>query len=124
MAKIESSIDEKLDLTVLTVTGELEAGEITAFIASYTGQHTSLVLWDMCAADTVNLSPEKIQQGASRVAKIAARNDKTAFVFSRDIDFGVGRMIHAYSSIEELKSTIQIFRNRDEANEWLLSARE
>ena len=122
MARIETIIDSQNDLSVFTVNGALIADEIIERVEEYYITHpTKLVLWIMGDVDLSAITRE----GIERIIQTAKKNTgkrkegKTAIVGSKDIEYGLARMYEAYTGLENLPYEYKIFKNVDEAKEWL-----
>ena len=66
------------------------------------------------------LSNSEIRNRAHLMIELSQNFDhrKIAIVLSGDLDFGLGRMLEAYT-FEELNGSMHIFNNIDEAKSWL-----
>jgi hypothetical protein len=122
MAIIETIVDSQGDLSVFTVNGELTADEIIERVEEYYTKHpTKLVLWIMGDVDLSAITRE----GIERIIQTAKKNTgkrkegKTAIVGSKDIEYGLARMYEAYTGFENLPYEYKIFKDVDEAKEWL-----
>jgi len=122
MAIIETIVDSQGDLSVFTVNGKLTADEIIERVEEYYTKHpTKLVLWIMGDVDLSAITRE----GIERIIQTAKKNTgkrkegKTAIVGSKDIEYGLARMYEAYTGLENLPYEYKIFKNVDEAKEWL-----
>ena len=122
MARIETIIDSQNDLSVFTVNGALIADEIIERVEEYYTRHpTKLVLWIMGEVDLTAIT----SAGIERIIQIAKKHTgkrqegKTAIVGSKDIDYGLARMYEAYTGLENLPYEYKIFKDVDEAKEWL-----
>lgn len=120
MAKIEVDINYDQDITIFKVTGELKAGELLNSTTDYNeGKVTRGVLVDFTDASWVGLSAEDLRKNTAAGSKHSRPGGKSAFVFSSDIEFGVGRMVEAFATIEKFSSELRMFRSMDEAYKWL-----
>ena len=122
MAIIETIVDSQNDLSVFTVNGDLTADEVIERVEEYYTRHpTKLVLWIMGDVDLSAMTSE----GIERIIQIAKKNTgkrkegKTAIVGSKDIEYGLGRMYEAYTGLENLPYEYKIFKDANEAKEWL-----
>jgi hypothetical protein len=122
MAIIETIVDSQNDLSVFTVNGELTADEIIERVEEYYTKHpTKLVLWIMGDVDLSAITKE----GIERIIQIAKKNTgkrkegKTAIVGSKDVEYGLARMYEAYTGFANLPYEYKIFKDVDEAKEWL-----
>jgi hypothetical protein len=76
------------------------------------------VLWD-ASGRTVPFSNEQIMRVVSQVPVYKGnRRPKRAFLFSKDVDFGMGSVYQGYRSIKS-NVDIKVFKNREEALKWL-----
>ena len=122
MARIETIIDSQKDLSVFTVNGALIADEIIERVEEYYTRHpTKLVLWIMGEVDLTAIT----SAGIERIIQIAKKHTgkrqegKTAIVGAKDIDYGLARMYEAHTGLENLPYEYKIFKDVDEAKEWL-----
>jgi hypothetical protein len=122
MATIETIVDSQNDLSVFTVNGELTTDKVIERVEEYYTKHpTKLVLWIMGDVDLSAITSE----GIERIIQIAKKNTgkrkegKTAIVGSKDIEYGLARMYEAYTGFENLPYEYKIFKDVDEAKEWL-----
>lgn len=120
MAKIEISIDYDQDMTVFKITGILNAGELLESTKRYNaGKVTKLVLVDFTDATWTGLSAAELRKNTARAITYSNKDGKSAFVFSSDADFGIGRMVETFAAIEKSENRFHMFRSFDEANHWL-----
>jgi hypothetical protein len=122
MATIETIVDSQNDLSVFTVNGELTTDKVIERVEEYYTKHpTKLVLWIMGDVDLSAITSE----GIERIIQIAKKNTgkrkegKTAIVGPKDIEYGLARMYEAYTGFENLPYEYKIFKDVDEAKEWL-----
>lgn len=79
------------------------------------------VIWDLRRADltpagsfeTISALAEHVREGVAR----RGRDYRTALVVSRDVDFGLSRMLIALFS--DIPLNIRVFRSMDRAGEWV-----
>lgn len=120
MAIIEVNINYVQDITAFKITGKLNAGEL---LESYKGcsedEITKLVLLDFTDASWSDLSSVDLRANTAKARQYSRNGMRSAFVFSNDADFGVGRMFEAFANIEKYDGEIQLFRSLDEARKWL-----
>ena len=122
MGHITSTLEAESDLTVITVVGKVDAEQIASQIISFlTGEPTQLVLWDIREGSLVSLSSNDLQMIVKRGAQFADRRKggRTAIVCSKDLDYGLSRMFQAFASLQHIPFEIDVFRNLEEAREWL-----
>ena len=122
MASIESLHSREKRLTVYKVKGLLSAEEmISAIKTFYTEYMTFNVLLDLTEADLSIISTDEIIQIVREIRTYAdARSGgKTALVFSRGLEYGLGRMSEAFYEMENIPIKIRSFRSLEEAEAWL-----
>ena len=120
MPKIETSIDYQLDLTVHTVSGNVTAQEILDKLdIYYQGKPTLLILWDFTNATWSGISSNELHETVKKAKKYSRPGGKTAFVFSKEVDFGIGRMLEALAEIEDYDYEFRSFRRIKDADKWL-----
>ena len=120
MPKIETSIDYQLDLTVHTVSGNVTAQEILDKLdIYYQDKPTSLILWDFTNATWSGISSNELHKTVVKAKKYSRPGGKTALVFSKDSDFGIGRMLEALAEIEDYDYEFRSFRRLKDAYKWL-----
>ena len=122
MGQITSSLEADSDLTIVTVVGEVNAEQVVNQIISFlTGGPTRLVLWDIREGSLASLSSKDLKMILKRGAQFAdrRRGGRTAIVCSREVDYGLGRMFQTLASLQHIPFEINVFRNLEEAVEWL-----
>ena len=123
MAERKSSVDKTIGLTIFTVIGKLKDGELHSYFEDYfQGERANMVLWDIINGEMSGLTVEGIRSDVLKGRHLTRKGDRTAFVFSRDVDFGIGRILHAYSNFEGSVASIKIFRDINEAKNWLMES--
>lgn len=120
MAEIKIDIDYDQELTTFKVSGKLLAGELLESTKAYhQGETTDRVLCDFTNASWSEIAAEDLKKNTGAAKKYSSKGNRTAFVFSNDLDFGMGRMLTAYAENEEFDSDMGVFRSLDAAMEWL-----
>jgi hypothetical protein len=82
------------------------------------------ILWDFRDVRSEISKADQIREIVSYIRTNQDRrggNYRVALVVTRDIDFGLARMYEAYS--QELPFEIRIFKNLNDAENWLASAK-
>ena len=113
-----------LDLTVFRARGKVTLPHLQARLKEFLAQApTSLVLWDFTLANLAEFFEEDVSSLFRDMAFLYERRGggKTAMVFSRTVDFGVGRMSEVLSEVHEVPFQIQSFWDIESAREWLFS---
>lgn len=120
MAEIQTSIDYPLDLTVHIVSGDLTTREILDKLENYSqGDTTKRILWDLSNATWASITGDDLKETVKKAKKYSRKGGKTAWVFSEDVDFGIGRMLQILGEIEEYDYVFGTFRNMEDAMKWL-----
>ena len=120
MGTIKMSYDLPKDLTLVKAEGGMTPDDFAGWAANYIAKGaTGLILWDLLGADMTNLSSDEIRKIVARSKGFVPKGAKTAFVFKRPCDFGVGRMLEAYSEVDERPSKFRAFRSLTDAKKWL-----
>ncbi|MEN8245590.1 MAG: hypothetical protein ABFS43_11890, partial [Thermodesulfobacteriota bacterium] len=115
--------DPSCDLTTFICNDDLSFHEIVEIlIRFYRGidnPPTKRVLWNLSDASMGSLSMEEIRQIANLSIdnEEIMRDGKTAIVAPRDIDFGLARVLAAWTTGSH--SDLMVFRTLNEATEWL-----
>lgn len=119
---ITSYVDKAKDLTVFTATGVLSFDQAMPLVKDfYDGDPTKHVLWDLTDIEEVQLTSEEIRAIVNYGPRYEGKraSGKTAFVVQKDFLFGLSRMFEIQSSMKEIPYQINVFRNIDEAYQWL-----
>jgi hypothetical protein len=127
MGQITSSLEADSDLTIVTVVGEVNAEQVANQIISFlTREPTKLVLWDFTEGSLASLSSKDLQMIIQRGAQFADRRKggRTAIACSREVDYGLSRMFQTFASLQHIPFEINVFRNLEEAVEWLNQSRK
>ena len=109
---------------IIQAQGDLDAKEETHIFADiiahpkWTAQFN--ILFDHRHCYWGHLSINEIRNRAYLMSEWSQNFDhrKIAIVLSGDLDFGLGRMLEAYT-FEKLNGSMHIFKNIDEAESWL-----
>jgi len=122
MGHITSSLEAGKDLTVVTVVGDVDAGQVLSQIITFlTGEPTRLVLWDIRAGSLAGISREDLQMIVKRGAPYSdrRRGGRTAVICSKEVDIGLSRMFAIFASLEHIPFEMNVFRDIGKAREWL-----
>lgn len=120
MTKIETVIDYEQDLTINIISGELTIQKILdQFEYYYQGVTTKQILCDLTNADWSNISTSELRMAIAKLKKYSRKGGQTAMVFSREADFGIGRMLEVFAEIERYDFEFKSFRERVDADQWL-----
>lgn len=77
-------------------------------------------LWDLRSSDLF-LSHEEIQKIGELAQSFDTGPQRTAILVDRQVDYGQGRVFHAYRQTET--TDVRVFWSEDEAVAWLLDER-
>ena len=122
MGTITTERDANDRLTINKVVGTLSYDELLNWVIDYySGTVTKLILWDFREANISLITPSEYRNIAVEVKNRSSERigGKTAFVFSTDAGFGLGRMTEIYGEIEGIQFEVNSFRSISEAKEWL-----
>jgi hypothetical protein len=122
MGSIETTKEVSSELTVNIVKGQIMYGDLVKWIANYySGTVTKFILWNFTEADLSDITVEEFKNIAEVVKrKSDLRIDgKSALVFSKDLEFGLGRMFEVFSESEDIEFEFKSFRSITEAKKWL-----
>lgn len=124
MAEIHRKYDNRNQLTVLKVSGEVTVEDLIAGIRQYYSKSlTGNLLWDFLDATIELISPEDF----SAIAKAAAsridesKQGKTALVAGTNFNMGLGVMYRAMANMAGIDHEYKFFRNMADALAWLNS---
>ena len=119
---IRTRVDNDKHLTTHTVIGELSFEEImTTHKQFWEGQPTRNVLWDLSMGSMALLSSgdlERIADYANLHSEKRA-GGKTAVVVSRDLEYGLSRVLDTLRDIRKVPLQLEVFRSMEEAYQWL-----
>jgi hypothetical protein len=122
MGVITKSVEVEKDLTLFTVTGETDAEQILSqILALLKEEPTRLVLWDIRAGDLSGVSNSDLKAivHSARPFADSRKGGRIAIVCSRDIDYGLGRMLQTFAELLQAPFEILVSRNMEEARQWL-----
>ena len=122
MAIVETQIDSSASMTVHTVQGVITTKEILTVVDNYyKGTITKLILWNFLESELTPISAEDVRELASLTKKYCKSRPggKTALVFGRLADYGIGRMFQVLSEISDDNVEFMPFNDMSSAVEWL-----
>jgi hypothetical protein len=122
MGTINRTLEKEDDLTIFTVIGETTAEALIEQLEPFmAGEPTSLVLWNLTEGTMANISADGFRQVVAKVKPNAFRRKggKTALVFSKDVDYGLGRMVEVFTGVAEMGFETKSFRDVASARQWL-----
>ena len=123
---ITSQVDKTKNLVIYTLTGELTLDDIQSTIKSFWEAHelTLNALWDARRAKLTNLESSDMESITAFIGQYTHRFEereggKSAVVASSDLQYGLSRILGTLYEIKDFPTKLQIFRQMDEAMEWL-----
>ena len=121
---IIKQVEQSQQLTIFTGTGELSFEEVRNTIRSfYASKPTLNVLCDLRQASAERISSSQVNQIAELVQKLkrVRQEGRTAIVSTRDVTFGVARMLEALINIpnDDCSYELRVFRDIKVAARWL-----
>ena len=118
---ITTLTDRSTDLTTHKVTGDINSMNLLPLFEFLEPSATRLVLWDLRGADYISsISSEITEDIVSHLKDIPVkRGGKSAFVFSSQSDYGIGRTYETYAKTEDLPFALAVFQSMEEASAWL-----
>jgi hypothetical protein len=122
MAVVKTKIDSSASLTLHTVNGVITTAEILNVVDDYyKGTITKLILWNFFESDVNQISVEDVRMLARLTKKYCKSRPggKTALVFGRSVDYGVGRMFQILSGMSDDNVEFMPFSDMSSALEWL-----
>ena len=82
-------------------------------------------VWDFSKASVKSFNEKELGILANFVKERLPRLAKrTALVVAKDLDYGIGRMWMSYAEMSDAIQERQLFRNIEEAVEWLVSPKK
>ena len=122
MGSITATFHSDKDLTLVKATGKMTADDFHDYMVKYyAGKTTLLILWDLTKAGLSGLTTDEVRKIAQSTMKISdvRKGGKTALVFDKTLEYGMGRMFEAYSDIADMPFEFRAFKSIDDAKEWL-----
>ena len=122
MKSIETTFVLAKDLTTFTVVGKITGNDIHDWKARhYSGNVTSLHLWDLTQADLSEVSTDDIIGDVERTKMVVdiRKDGKSAFVCRDGLEYGLCRMRETFAEIKDIPIEYETFRSLDKAREWL-----
>ena len=119
---ISIEVDLESQLTIRRVKGTVTFDELIELLKDPSEWNlTPYLLWDFREGSIKNFSSGEIQEIADMVSRVSVVSGykKAAGVHPKDIDFGLGSMLHAYMEIKGYKQTFKIFHEYEDAVTWL-----
>lgn len=122
MGSMTATFDTAKDLTLVKATGKLTSEDFHDWMVKYyEGEVTTFVLWDLTGVDLSGLSTDEVKEIVQHTRRISdiRQGGKTALVFDKTLEYGMGRMFETYSDIANMPFEFKAFRNLEDARKWL-----
>lgn len=125
MMEFHIQVDDELGVATIRISGTVTADALRGAMEALTahpGFHQGLGrVWDAREGDLSRLTRSDLGfvAEAARRLQLSHPDARVAFVVSRDLDFGIGRMFQAMET-EGLPAAMALFRNVDEARSWVV----
>lgn len=111
-------------LATFVARGQLTPEDVVAVYTDFINLAPApCVLWDLSSANLDAFDTRGIWDLAQRVARMGKDRrfgGKTALVCTRDLEFGIARMLAIFLAMERYAVNVQVFRSAKEAEAWLL----
>ena len=123
MANIEIQKDDKHQLTIITVKGNLTSKEIIDTIYAHNRQKvTKNVLWDLSDVVALDIGKSDVDAfvNATRQFIQLREGGKTAIVANTDLGYGLSRMFESLQSAADSHVHHETFRTKDRALKWVM----
>ena len=122
MAQIERILYKDENLTIFNISGDLGFEEIIDLVDfTYSGEITLNILMNLTEANTSSLTSVQIEKIGNHSKKYShlRRGGKTAYLVTKDIDFGLARMYQTYTELKGHHEVHGVYRSYGEAMTWL-----
>jgi hypothetical protein len=123
MADIKSTINPSKDLMVHTIVGKVTADEIVDYFQKFYSSEkpTKNMIWDFTKAEGDEIPGDEIMRiaNARKIFNDFRKGGKTALVFSRDVDYGLGRMYETHAKLEGSSISYNVCYSMDDALKWM-----
>ena len=123
---ITSKVDKRRSLTTYALTGELTLDDIQSTLKAFweARELTLNTLWDARSAELTNLESSDMERITALIGQYTHRFEerkggKSAVVASSDLQYGLSRTVGTLYEIEDFPTQLKVFRNMDEAIQWL-----
>lgn len=120
--EITTTINKDRQVIINTVTGSPLATDYLHVTSSYMNKiPVKNIVWDFSSADLSGLTNDEIREivHLSATHPNTQKFEKLAFILPSDLAFGLGRVFKAYGAIASAKWDLELFREKDDAFQWL-----
>lgn len=116
-----TNLDPATGIGTITITGPMDFGLLAIGLSHLweNERYSWRVLFDAREGDLSDIDSDSIQRAASALALARPESPpgRVAYLVSRDVDFGVSRMVEVLADTLPIES--RTFRDYDEAWSWL-----
>ena len=119
---IKTSVDNDKQLSTHTVLGEVSFEDgMTTLKQFWENRPTMNVLWDYRKGSLARVSSVDLERMVDYVTVHSEKRagGKTAIVVSRDLEYGLLRVLGTLREIRKIPLQSEVFRSMEEAIEWL-----
>jgi hypothetical protein len=118
---IKTNIIEPGSIVEFLVEGNSNIQEILDIISNQYRNFSTGILWNFAKGSNSSLSPDEMIRIANMVKKHAIHK-RTAYIGSVDLEYGILRMYEAYAETSAVAPEMKVFRDRNEALQWIKDA--
>lgn len=114
--------EQKDDLVVLRVVGNLSIDEIHEAIKAHFPKVTKHLIWDFTNGHLYGVTPVNLKRFPDLVSKhlpSERTTGKTAYACPNDFDYGIFRMYTAIADIQNMPFEYGVYRSFEEAFGWV-----
>ena len=108
------------EISEFVIEGTCDVDEVVNTINAKYCSISKGVLWNLSRGSISNFTTNDISRIAMAVKGHVVHN-KTALFALADLNFGLFRMYETLAELENVTHVIKVFRNRDEAIQWLMA---
>ncbi|HKI62028.1 MAG TPA: hypothetical protein VKA31_07025 [Mariprofundaceae bacterium] len=118
---IKTNIIEPGSIIEFLVEGNSNLHDVLDIISSQYRNISTGILWNFVEGSNSNLSADEMIRIVNMVKKHAIHK-RTAYIGSVDLEYGILRMYEAYAETSVVLPEMKVFRDRDEALQWIKDA--
>ncbi len=109
------------------VSGEIEVEDLVTYLKNNAPDwKKNPTIWDYTEADMAKLSGKEWDSFVKKIRPLVESRSgaKVALVGSRDLQFGLLRVLNAWIEIHKSSIKIKVFRDIEKAKEWITSPQD
>ena len=123
MAVISATEYPDLSLIVLSLEGDIDVNEFLKTLRGFAAGEIKYrnVIWDTTQGSVGELDPSVIRDITDFLKKGLGmrQGGKTAVVAPEDLNYGIGRVLQAYTDLGDLLVEYRTFRSLEDAMAWM-----